>query len=170
MLPASALGTENDFTPKYRTRQASEQALTIQMVPRRNPKLVGLSPLDEDCRRPPKTAEDCRDLCTDHFPDFAINNSSTGSEIARQGLVRRPVFSFVTLLVSWSGHGCHGCIKWLTPRADSVSCGVHICSIPCRLCRVHTHTLAGLQQMSQHSRHQSIARKIIFLKWAARSS
>ena len=36
------------------------------------------------------------------------------------------------------------------------SCGTHICPIPCLLCHLmYTRTVMVLQQMSQHSQHQS---------------
>ena len=72
-------------------------------------------------------------------------------EIYRQSLVRRPVFSLVRLLVRpWPYH--------LAPAAGE-SFGAHICPIPCSLCRLmYIHTLMVLQQMLQHSQHQSTAR------------
>ena len=72
----------------------------------------------------------------------------------RQSLVRRPVFSLVRLLVKpWPYR--------LAPAAGE-SCGAHICPILCSLCHLmYTHTLMVLQQMSQHSQHQSTARILV---------
>ena len=42
------------------------------------------------------------------------------------------------------------------------SCGTHICPIPCLLCHLmYTRTVMVLQQMSQHSQHQSTARILV---------
>ena len=75
-------------------------------------------------------------------------------EICRQSLVRHPVFSLVRLLVRpWPYR--------VAPAADE-SCGAHICPIPCWLCHLmSTHTLMGLQQMSQHCQYQSTARSLV---------
>ena len=75
-------------------------------------------------------------------------------EIYRQSLVRLPVFSLVRLLVRpW---------PYRVAPAAGESFGAHICPIPCSLCHlmpshVHPYPMV-LQQMSQHSQHQSTAR------------
>ena len=76
------------------------------------------------------------------------------AEIYRQSLVRRPVFSLVSLLVR----------PW--PRRVTASAGepfgAHVCPIPCSLCHLmYTHTLMVLQQMLQRSQHQSTARILV---------
>ena len=49
----------------------------------------------------------------------------------------------------------------LAPAAGE-SCGAHICPIPCSLCHLmYNHTLIVLQQMPQHSQHQSTARILV---------
>ena len=85
-----------------------------------------------------------------HFYDIS---STILSETYRQSLVRRPVFSLVRFLVRpWPYR--------LAPAAGESS-GAHICPIPCSLCHLmppHVHPyLMILQQMSQHSQHQSTA-------------
>ena len=86
-----------------------------------------------------------------------MNFSSTLlPEINRQSLARRPVFSFVRLLVRpWAYR--------VAAAAGECCCGTHIsCPILCWLCHLlYTHTLMVLHQMSQHSQHQSIARIIL---------
>ena len=84
-----------------------------------------------------------------------MNISSTNlPQIYRQSLVRRPVFSLVRLLVRpW---------PYRVAPAAGESFGAHICPIPCSLCHLkHTHTLMVLQQISQHSQHQSTARVLV---------
>ena len=69
-------------------------------------------------------------------------------------LVRRPVFSLVRLLVRpW---------PYRVAPAAGESFGAHICPVPCSLCHLmppHVHPYPMiLQQMPQHSQHQSTAR------------
>ena len=74
--------------------------------------------------------------------------------IYRQSLVRRPVFSLVRLLVRpW---------PYRVAPAAGESFGAHIFPIPCSPCHlmpshVHAYPMV-LQQLSQHSQHQSTAR------------
>ena len=87
------------------------------------------------------------DGCRDFYEIISTNLP----EIYRQSLVRHPVFSLVRLLVRpWPFR--------VAPAAGEFF-GAHICPIPCSLCHLmYTHTAMVLQQMSQHSQHQSTAR------------
>ena len=91
----------------------------------------------------------------DDSSNFYDISSTNLPEICRQSLVRRPVFSLVRLLVRpW---------PYRVAPAAGESFGAHICptsharyAISCHL--MYTHTPMVLQQMSQHSQHQSTAR------------
>ena len=90
----------------------------------------------------------------DDTQNFYDISSAILADIYRQSLVRRPVFSLVRLLVrTWPYH--------LVP-AIGEPCGADICPIPCSPCHLkYTHTLMVVQQMSQHSQHQSTARILV---------
>ena len=79
-----------------------------------------------------------------NFYDFS---STISPAICRQSLVRRSVFSLVSLLLR----------PWPYRVAPAVgkSCGAHIYPIPCCLCIPCT---MAVQQMSQLFQHQSTAR------------
>ena len=86
-----------------------------------------------------------------NFDDISSTNLP---EIYRQSLVRRPVFSPVRLLVrSWPYRVAPAAGESLVPTYAPSHARY---AISCHL--MNTHTPMVLQQMSQHSQHQSTAR------------